>query len=97
MNSRRHLRYALNSSIRLLWHDAEGAERIFSAKVVEVSISGVKLQLQHALPARSFIVCNDRKLGVAGAGAIRYCIMVRGKYEIGVEFTGGMGWHAPGV
>jgi hypothetical protein len=96
-NSRRHVRYAVNSSIRVLWHDAEGKEIISLAKVVEVSVSGVKLQLQHALPVRSFIVCNDRNVGLSGGGTIRYCIMVRGKYEIGVEFTGGSGWHEPVV
>jgi hypothetical protein len=66
-----------------------------NARVVEVSVSGLKLRLEHALPVRSFIVCNDRKLGVAGGGTVRYCIMSKGKYEVGVEFSAGTGWHEP--
>jgi hypothetical protein len=94
-NSRRYRRYALNSTIRLLWYDTEGSECIAEAKVVEVSVSGLKLCLDRALPVRSFIVCNDRELGVAGGGTIRYCIANHGKYEIGVEFSGGTGWREP--
>jgi hypothetical protein len=92
-NTRRHLRFPVDSVIRILWHDGANAERVANAKVVEVSVSGVKLRLEHPIPVRSLISCNDRKLGVSGAGTVRYCMMVRGKYEVGVEFNAGTGWR----
>jgi hypothetical protein len=72
----------MNSVIRLLWYDGEGSERMSDARVVEVSVSGLKLRLEHALPVRSFIVCNDQKVGVSGGGTVRYCIMHRGKHQL---------------
>jgi hypothetical protein len=47
------------------------------------------------VPERSFLTCNDRKLGISGRGVVRYCNFVKGKYEVGVEFSGGTGWREP--
>jgi hypothetical protein len=94
-NTRRHTRFPLQAPLRVLWHDGNGRERVSNAKLVDVSVAGLKLRLDEPIPVRSLLLCNDQRLGIRGSGAVRYCVMVKGKYEIGVEFTGGTGWHEP--
>ena len=94
-NSRRHTRYPIEGPIRVLWQDANGHERVTNAKVVDVSVSGLKLRVDDPIPVRSLLLCNDQRLGIRGSGAVRYCLMNKGKYDIGVEFSGGTGWREP--
>ena len=79
----------------MLWQDASGRERVTSAQLVDISVGGLKVRVDEAVPVRSYIICNDHKLGISGRGAVRYCNYLKGKYEIGVEFSGGTGWHEP--
>ncbi|HET8548405.1 MAG TPA: PilZ domain-containing protein [Bryobacteraceae bacterium] len=94
-DSRRHPRFPIEGPLRVLWHDANGRERVSNAKLVNVSVAGLKLRVDEPIPVRALLLCNDQRLGIRGSGAVRYCIMTRGKYEIGVEFNGGTGWHEP--
>jgi hypothetical protein len=78
-----------------LWHDANGRERVSNARLIDVSVSGIRLRVDEAIPVRAMLLCNDQRLGIRGNGAVRYCVMTKGKYEVGVEFTGGTGWREP--
>jgi hypothetical protein len=50
------------------------------------------LRADQAIPLRSPVSCNEEKLGIRGRGTVRHCTFLKGKYEIGVEFSGGTGW-----
>jgi PilZ domain len=91
---RRHPRHAVAGMMRIMW-ESNGQEVMANAKVVDVSIWGVRLRVDTKIPLRSFVTCNDRTLGICGRGSVRYCNLVKGQYEIGVEFTSGSGWRAP--
>lgn len=92
-NLRRHTRDPINGSLRILWEDAEGHEHVSRASIVDISPGGIGLRCDEAIPLRSPISCNDEKLGIRGRGTVRHCTYVKGKYQIGVEFSGGTGWR----
>ena len=92
-NLRRHERETINESFRILWEDADGRERVSQAKIVDISPLGIGLLSDQAIPVRSPISCNHEKLGIRGRGTVRHCTYMKGKYKIGVEFSGGTGWR----
>jgi hypothetical protein len=92
-NLRRHVRDIIDGSLRILWEDADGREHVSQAKIVNVSPSGIGLRSDQAIPLRSPISCNDEKTGIRGRGTVRHCTYVKGKYQIGVEFSNGTGWR----
>jgi hypothetical protein len=93
--ARKHARYRVQGSLRILWQDAEGRERVSNAQLVDVSVSGTRLRVEERIPERTSLICNDRKHGISGRGTVRYLHYVKGRYEIGVEFSGGTGWQEP--
>lgn len=89
---RRRPRQPLSGFLRILWDNGSGAEHPARAQIVDVSSEGLRLRVEDRIPVRAQVSCNDPTLGIAGRGTVRYCIFVKGKYEIGLEFTGGTGW-----
>jgi c-di-GMP-related signal transduction protein len=93
--ARKKVRHVVPGSLRILWEDSAGRERISNARLKNVSVNGLQLELNEQIPIRASVSCNDVKLGIAGRGAVRYCNYVKGKYLVGVEFSGGTGWREP--
>ena len=92
-NLRRHERETLNESLRILWEDADGHEQVSRAKIVDISPLGIGFLCDQAIPVRSPVSCNHENLGIRGRGTVRHCTYLKGKYKIGVEFSGGTGWR----
>ncbi len=90
---RRDTRTAVNGSLRILWEDSAGKERISQATIVNVSPRGALLRLDEKIPVRSYVTCNDERLGIRGRASVRYCNFAKGKYEIGLEFNNDNGWR----
>src|SRR5260370_33960393 len=78
--SRRHARHAVTGMVRIMWEN-NGHEVIANAKIVDVSIWGVRLRVDAKIPLRSFVTCNDRTLGICGRGSGRYCNLVKVQYQ----------------
>lgn len=93
--SRRHPRREVNATILILWWNPSGQERVATARIVNVSPAGVRLQVDEPMPLRTYVYCNDERLSIAGCGSVRYCNYARGKYNIGLEFGSGTGWQEP--
>lgn len=91
--SRRHLRYPVKGTLRVLWRDGEGHEGVLAAKIENASESGVRLRFDRQIAVRSYVTCNDVSLGINGTGSVRYCRYSKGKYDVGVEFSGACGWR----
>ena len=92
---RRETRHPVQGTLRILWENSDGREVISRAQVVDVSPSGLKLRLEDKIPIRTYISCNEPKLGLCGRGSVRYCHFAKGKFDVGIEFTGGSGWRPP--
>jgi hypothetical protein len=91
--ARRHTRHPLEGALRVLWQDESGRERVSQGKLVDVSESGIRFRTDDRIPVRTMLTCNDAKLGICGRGAVRHCNFVKGKYELGIEFSGGTGFR----
>ena len=94
-NSRRHVRHGVQGAITVLWEDTAGHEKVTTAQLINVSVSGLQLQMTERLPVQTAVSCNAPKIGVSGRGVVRYCNPSKGKYLIGLEFTNGTGWREP--
>jgi hypothetical protein len=92
---RKHRRYPIQGTIHLMWQDGSGRERLSMGRLVDVSVNGIRMRTDDPIPVRAYIICNDPRTGIRGRGAVRHCAYARGKYEVGVEFPGGTGWHEP--
>jgi hypothetical protein len=82
--------------VRIMWEN-NGHEAIANAQIVDASVSGMRLRVDSKIPLRSFVTCNDHTLGICGRGSVRYCNLVKGKYEVGIEFTSEGAWRRPGA
>ena len=94
-NTRREVRHEVNLPVRILWTDESGREIFGPARLVNVSVHGMQLQVETRIPARTTITCNEMSLGISARGAARYCNFAKGKYLVGVECSGGTGWRDP--
>ena len=94
-NSRRYTRHDASGLLRILWEDGEGSERVSNGRIINISVEGIQVLVDDKIPVRSYVSCNDSKLGIRGRGSVRYCNFRKGKYQIGIEFAGGSGWREP--
>jgi len=92
---RREARHPLSGMLRILWEDSDGREVISKAQIVDVSVSGLKLRVEGKIPVRTYISCNDTRLGIRGRGSVRYCHFAKNQFLIGIEFPNGTGWRPP--
>jgi len=90
---RRQDRRACDQSITVIWRDPRGEDKFVIAKAVDISESGLRLQMPEALPRQAYLTLRTSKLGLLGSASVRHCTRIGGsKFAIGVEFTAGMRW-----
>ena len=89
---RRHARQPLTGRIRILWEDGDGQSRVCAADLVNISVEGMKILVDVQMATRTYVTVNDRKYGLVGRGSVRYCRFEKGKFAVGLEFSGGTGW-----
>lgn len=94
---RRYSRKAVGGMVPILCESEEGHESRYQARLVDISVSGVKLWLPVRLPTRTIVTFNCADLGVGGRGTVRYCNPAKGGYEIGLETGNGTGWRDQNV
>jgi len=73
----------LQARFQILHHGPAGQDRVLPARLMNVSTSGLQLQMNEHLTLRSYVTCNDVKHGIAGRGCVRYCNFTKGKYVVG--------------
>ena len=91
-DQRKETRHPMAGKLRLLWEDADGKQQVRTADLEDVSRSGIKIRVDFQMAPRTYVTVNDREIGIMGRGSVRYCRYERGKYSVGLEFTGGTGW-----
>jgi hypothetical protein len=93
--ARRYERQEASGRLQILWEDGTGEQKMMHGRIVNVSVEGVQVLVDEKIPVRSYVYCIDPKLGIRGRGSVRYCNFTKGKYQIGLEFSGGSGWKEP--
>lgn len=94
-NTRRNARHPANTALSIVWGDANGKERTVNARLLNVSLSGMQIQVDHKIPVEALVSCDDPRVGISARGPVRYCNFTNGKYRVGVEFAEGAGWRGP--
>ncbi len=93
---RRQARQPCEHHVTLMWRDSRGDNKFANARAVDISESGMRLQVPEALPLHAYITLQATKLGLLGNASVRYCLRTAAtKYAVGAEFTAGLRWSPP--
>jgi c-di-GMP-related signal transduction protein len=91
---RRNKRDPISGSVAIIWGNNPQEECLAQANLVDVSSFGARFRLLARVPPGSWLMFNYHKIGISGRGTVRHCRLIKGMYEIGVEFSSGTGWDA---
>jgi hypothetical protein len=77
-----------------MWRDTRGEDKFVRAKALDISESGLRVQLPEALPRQTYVALSASNLGLVGHASVRHCTRIRAsKFAVGVEFTAGLRWR----
>ncbi len=91
-NLRRHDRFETRSIIQLVWKDQLGNEKFTKARTLDVSESGLRVEVPERIPERSYVTFRVDELSLHGTASVRSCHCKGLKYIVGLEFSTGMKW-----
>lgn len=91
-NLRRHLRSEFNSPVQLSWTDRNGNEQRVSARIVDISETGVRVESPEPLVPGVYVSFRAERLRLQGSASVRVCKKQGTKYLAGLEFSGGLKW-----
>ena len=93
--SRRSRRFAVEAGqLQVAWLDKTGKMRTTRTQALNISETGMALQLPEAVMPL-LVRFESERFKVKGAGTVRYCRRIGGKYIVGLEFTEGLRWIPP--
>ena len=84
---RRPGRINLSTPVAMTWADADGAARYARGRTLDLSASGMRIEVQNALPVWIYVTVNAHKISLTTTASVRHCVRHRGKYLIGLEFS----------
>jgi len=87
---RKHLRIPYTGPIRLAWMDASGNAAFTSAKCIEISESGIRVEASVSIPARTILQVNADAIKLAGSSTVRHAVRQGAKYVMGLELSQSM-------
>jgi hypothetical protein len=90
---RRHARELLNARVQLIATDPGGVARYFPGRCVDVSESGIRVELRDRLETRSYVSFQLESPRFGGSGSVRHETRSRMGWEYGLEFSGGLKWR----
>ena len=94
---RRQDRADISVPVEVMWTDRFGHERYTTAQSIDISSSGMRIQVPEPLPERSYVRLRADRLALAGSASVRTCSKKGTKFLLGLEFAGGLSWKAPRV
>jgi len=93
---RRHTRQPFEGQVQVSWKDSRGQVKSLSAKCLDLSAEGARLETNAPIPPRTGIILHSATYGGLGAASVRHCARQALKYLIGVEFTSALALASPG-
>jgi hypothetical protein len=69
-----------------------GEQKFAYAQILDVSESGMRVELREALARQSYVSLRADQIGLQGSASIRSCVKKGGKFFVGLEFSGGLKW-----
>lgn len=90
---RRQERVSCRHNVTVIWRDSRGESKFANVPALDISESGIRLQMPEALPIHAYMTLRATKLGLLGNVSVRYCLRTTAsKFAVGAEFTAGLRW-----
>ncbi len=71
----------------MTWADAGGATKYVRGRSLDLSASGMRIEVAAAIPLRTYVSVSAQKISLTTTASVRHCVHYRGKYLIGLEFS----------
>ena len=75
-----------------MWKGRDGDDRYAYARTLDVSETGLRIQVPEPVPERSYVIFRGDSLALHGTASVRSCQLKGVKYVVGLEFSTGMKW-----
>jgi hypothetical protein len=95
-NARRHERTPSDAVVKIRWKIPSGEAHFARGKILDCSESGLRVEVSEPIPTRSYVTLEAPELdraGWSGWGSVRYCVLRRAKYIVGLELSAGVQWN----
>ena len=92
---RRRDRFPVSVKVRAWWTPEGGGIVSLQARCLDISQTGMRLEVDRPVPARSFVHVESTELHLAGTAVVRHCDRGMQRCTLGLEFVGGTTWRAP--
>jgi len=89
---RRHVRAAKSSPVQIVWKDRQGTDKFVQGRIVDVSESGIRVEITEPLEKQTYVTLQSPGLGLHGTASVRSCARKGLKYAVGLEFSAGLKW-----
>lgn len=89
-DARRHRRLPYSGTVRVSWEDGARGPRFAMGKCIDVSESGLRIELPVAIPLRTPVVVGADRLHVSGSASVKHVVRFGAKYLVGVEMSSGL-------
>ncbi len=86
-DSRRHRRLPYSGAVRVSWEDAARGTRFAMGKCIDVSESGLRLELPISIPPLTSILLSADRIHVSGSASVKHVARFGAKYLLGVELN----------
>jgi PilZ domain len=93
---RRHARADQSAPLQLIWKDRQGIDRFINGRIINVSESGIRVEVSEPLEKQTYVTLQAASLGLHGTASVRACTRKGMKYIVGLEFSGGLKWKPKG-
>jgi PilZ domain len=86
-DTRRHRRVLCVGPVRLNWEDTHGQSKFATARCIEVSESGMRIECPVPIHAGATIMLNAERIRLSGPAKVKRVVRSHGKYVLGVELA----------
>jgi len=90
---RRDARISADALVELTWKDRMGQEKFAKARSLDVSETGMRIEVPEALDKQAYVTIRSSALSLHGTASVRSCTRKGTKYLVGLEFSGGLKWR----
>jgi len=78
--------------VQLVWKDRQDIDRFMKGRILDVSESGIRVELPDPLDRQTYVTLQAASLGLHGSASVRSCVRKGMKYIVGLELSGGLKW-----
>jgi hypothetical protein len=76
--------------IRVSWDETSGSPRYTTGKCIELSESGIRVEVPVNIPVRTSLTLNAERIKLAGSASVRHVTRNGAKYILGLELSQSM-------